>query len=136
MSGDIAVKGNMALVINVQVVPEEEKYARVVLNTESVAEATVAMTLKDNFEQATENDATLANIPLLFGWLYADLAFELKGGLEAKIEGQMSNQIVCVLRSSIPRAHGRLEMGGLQTFRKKASHGTSNLSLKRLARRV
>ena len=52
------------------------------------------MTLKDNFEQATENDATLANIPLLFGWLYADLAFELKGGLEAKIEGQMSNQIV------------------------------------------
>lgn len=95
VSGDIAVKGNMALVINVGAfVPEEEKYARVVLNLESVAEATVAMTLKDNFEQATENDATLANIPLLFGWLYADLAFELKGGLEAKIEGQMSNQIV------------------------------------------
>ena len=94
VSGDIAVKGNMALVINVGAfVPEEEKYARVVLNLESVAEATVAMTLKDNFEQATENDATLANIPLLFGWLYADLAFELKGGPRQN-RSQMGNQIV------------------------------------------
>ena len=109
MSGDIAV-GNMALVINVGAFVPEEESTPGCAQLESVAEATVAMTLKDNFEQATENDATLANIPLLCGW--SRRLAELKGGLEAKIEGQMSNQIVWKSTDrAIPRAHGRLEMG-------------------------
>ena len=93
LSGEIELTGNVAMVMNLGAfVDEADKYVRISLNLEAHSEGTVEINFEDDFQQSSESESTFAAIPLRFGWLYADLVFEIKAGLEAKIEGRVNHQ--------------------------------------------